>query len=436
MTIAHPPSSPIGLKSGTTSEPLLVLSKSEVRTADLIEHEVEIETADGTVKGRVGDVAVYHNDGERYPILSSIFFGTYEILAKVGNRFVARRLIHIRRAWPVTSDDARFSYAHDRGEIAVRRGSWIYQSDDEDYGSINPDVKHKSHTEICLEKSLKTRDWKALLKRRLLYLAFLPALLTLLALLGFAASLTDGFQWSTTLLLLLEILLLIGGATLVWEINTQRWVLRAAAQDGLRLAEHFQTAVTLLGHRASSQFPGMAIWRAAQEEISNSGLGPAEHLKNDTSALIAKLKGQLGKVLAETSSAIHRNHATEKRAARITLAAIATIVFCNAYLILLAHTFAIELLAIWLPSLIACVHSVVNRRYLVIRVSAMSEFHAELKFLQTRIYALSLDDVYPDKNSYKYDELRSALQALCKTIGLFTQLELQSALADSPELPV
>ena len=156
-TVAKPTAA---LVSGEVSEPIVVLSRSEIRNAEILETQQDFQTADGFVTGRPGDVVVTAYGGERYPIPRSVFFGTYEVIGQVGRRLVARRLIHTRRAWPVVSANAAFDYGKGRGTVAVMKGAWLYQTDDADFGVINPDVKHKGHTEAGTVASL-SRDWEA-----------------------------------------------------------------------------------------------------------------------------------------------------------------------------------------------------------------------------------------------------------------------------------
>ncbi len=65
MTVEKPTAA---LVSGEVSEPLVVLSRSEIRNAEILEAQQEFRTADGFVTGRPGDVVVMAYGGEPYPI--------------------------------------------------------------------------------------------------------------------------------------------------------------------------------------------------------------------------------------------------------------------------------------------------------------------------------------------------------------------------------
>src|ERR1700730_18261930 len=79
---------PRHLFRGELGEELIVLSIPVVRIAERLGWETQIETADGFVTGRAGDFVITAASGERYPILASVFYGTYQILGSVGSRFV------------------------------------------------------------------------------------------------------------------------------------------------------------------------------------------------------------------------------------------------------------------------------------------------------------------------------------------------------------
>src|ERR1022692_554495 len=92
MTALPPSAPPPHLYKGELGPEMVVLSVSLVRVARRVETESVVETADGPVKARVGDVIVTTSEGEHYPIPSSVFFGAYQVLGGVGTRLVGRRL--------------------------------------------------------------------------------------------------------------------------------------------------------------------------------------------------------------------------------------------------------------------------------------------------------------------------------------------------------
>jgi len=116
------------LFEGKLGPELIVLSVSIVRSAQRVDSEMIVETADGPVNARVGDFVITTDDGEHYPIPAFVFYGTYQILGAIGTRFVGRRLLHPRRAWEVLSDRAEFDYGPGRGKIAAPQGGWMYRS--------------------------------------------------------------------------------------------------------------------------------------------------------------------------------------------------------------------------------------------------------------------------------------------------------------------
>src|ERR1700748_2175809 len=118
---------------GTFGHELIVLSLSDVRQAEELHAPIRLDTANGEVKGRDGDIVITAPWDERYPIKRAIFYGTYQVLGRVGVQFVANRLIHVRRAWPVLSPHAEVDYGPDRGVVAAPKGSWVYRCDDDDY---------------------------------------------------------------------------------------------------------------------------------------------------------------------------------------------------------------------------------------------------------------------------------------------------------------
>src|SRR5262249_50476718 len=159
---------------GKPGPELIVLSTSIVRIAQRAKTEELVETADGPVRARVGDFIVTTADGERYPIPAFVFFGTYRVLGQVGARFVGQRLLYARRAWEILSDDAEFDYGPGRGKVAAPKGGWIYRSDEDDYGYINPDAKRKAHVAVGTVAELNTIDWEARFRRTAAIMSWLP----------------------------------------------------------------------------------------------------------------------------------------------------------------------------------------------------------------------------------------------------------------------
>jgi hypothetical protein len=202
-----PSAPPTHLFKGDLGPELVVLSVSIVRIVQRVELEELVETADGPVRARVGDFIVITAEGERYPIPPFVFFGTYRVLGRVGPRFVGRRLLHARRAWEVLSDDAEFGYGPGRGKVAAPKGGWIYRSDENDYGYINPDAKKKAHVVVGTVAELNSVDWEAQFRRTAAIMSWLPPAMTLIALLAYSLGLKD-HQLASQILLGFEGILL------------------------------------------------------------------------------------------------------------------------------------------------------------------------------------------------------------------------------------
>ncbi len=431
------------LTDGELGDAIVVLSFPEIRNAELLATRVELLTADGVVHGRPGDVVVMAYGGERYPIEADVFFGTYEVIGSVGPRLVARRLIHARTAWPIVSPSATFNYGDDRGTVVIERGGWLYQSDDDDFGVINVGVMHKGHVEVGPASSLQATDWDARFRRSLVTLAILPTVLTLLGLLAFASATITHTELATRLLIGSETVLLAAGGVLVWWMRKDRWDLKAAVGSSFGTARDFQCAVALLGCRASSGFPGMSLWRAAQLtgpldiEPVIAGLG------SKADALMRELKSRLGKTRDALGNELKRYHAAERIAAWSALAALVAIVACNLYLLLVKHAeplekraAVVELFSIWLPSLIGALHTFNLRRHLSTRLSAIRTFSAQLKFASDQVFAIVPGSTSALSDARTGEDLKATLKVLCRVVAQHTQSQVQLAVLEVPELPL
>ena len=436
MSVAIADVARLKLTDGELGDAIVVLSFPEIRNAELLATRVELLTADGVVHGRPGDVVVMAYGGERYPIEADVFFGTYEVIGSVGPRLVARRLIHARTAWPIVSPSATFNYGDDRGTVVVERGGWLYQSDDDDFGVINVGVMHKGHVEVGPASSLEATDWEARFRRSLVTLAFLPTVLTLLGLLAFASATNTDAQLATRLLIGSETVLLAAGGLLVWWMRRDRWDLKAAVVSSFGTARDFQCAVALLGCRASSGFPAMALWRAAQLagppdiEPVIAGLG------SKADALMRELKNRLGKTRDALGNELKRYHTAERIAAWSALAALVVIVACNLYLLLVRHATVPALFSIWLPSLIGALHTFNLRRHLSTRLSAIRTFSAQLKFASDQVFAIVPGSTSALSDARTGEDLKATLKVLCKVVAQHTQSQVQLAVLEVPELPL
>lgn len=410
---------------GQLGSPLLVLSLRDVRTAELLDSTIELPTADGVVIGRRGDwVITAPPAGERYPIRRSVFLGAYQILGQVQNHAMAERIMHIRRAWPIVSNDAEFDYGEGRGRVTVARGGWLYQSDDNDFGLINASIKHESHTEVGVESEISLKDWERRYRLAANGLTFLPPLLTLLALLAYA--LAESGRRSDSILAL-ETFLLVGGALLIRCLRADKWTLKASVKSGLGLARRFQVAVQLLGQVPSQDFPNMALWRAGQD--TDAEIAPGQDPSSQEGLLVA-VKEEIAGLIEKMKASKARFHHQESLATIATIAAIVAVIACNTFLVLVERRISVELFAIWLPSLIGAIHSFHFRKQTTQHIDTVNEFLMQLHFIKVRIYAPVADS----KSAQPI--LRANLRLLCKIVAQYNQREIQYAISDLPQVPI
>jgi hypothetical protein len=424
------------LESGAVGEPILVLTLSDLRYAEVLSSSSTVKTDDGYVSGRPGDILLTAYGGERYPILANVFLGAYEGLARIGDRIIARRLVHVRRAWPITTESATFNYGDDRGTVPIDRGGWLYQSDDDDFGVVNASVKHKGHAEVGSQREIDSVDWDALLSSRLTALAFLPPVLTLLALLAFAATMEKDLAWLAHTLLGIEAVLICGGAALVWWMGRERWVLKAAVASANNVAKEFQSAVRLLGHKESVEFSGMAVWRAAQTTVP---LVPTEEMQSFQAPIDVQILETKNRLIAinQRFTAEMRHHLTTERVATYAnIFAIIAVLACILSLIFWRSSIAVELLAIWIPSLIGAIHTFNTRRQLAQRHAATLEFCSQLRFVREQIFALASTPFTHISDPQRWKDFQATLQVLCKIVGQYGQRRLQFALSDTPKTPI
>jgi hypothetical protein len=415
---------PKHLFAGELGPELIAISLPEVRIAQRLHREEKIETADGQLTGRAGDFVVTLGT-ERYPIPASVFFGTYEILGKVGSRFVGRRLLHTRRAWPIKSSHATFDYGPKRGKVVAPKGGWVYRSDEDDFGVINADAKEQAHTVVGPAAELAGKNWDRRFRQGTFAISLLPPLLAFVALAAYTASLNEDYSLSRGLLLL-EAFLFTLGVGLVWWIRRKRWALRAAVASGIQVARDFQLAVELLGQKPSETFPGMSLWRAAQcDGSSKPDLSPQG---------LRSLTDQIYRTYDRVRQECDLHHTFESRANALSWVAAGTVLACILYAAW-THSEDFEILAIWLPSVVGTVHASVWRRQLVRRIGAGREFLAELSFAGKRLLALAPGD-QRSLNPVEQTEVLATLQMLCRAVGQHAQHQIGFAISENPHVPL
>jgi len=404
--------------------PHYALSTAELRSAEVLQTERQFDTLDGKVSGQRGDVGVIGYAAEQWPVKREIFLGSYMIVGRVGDHLTAQRLIHPRLAWQVESDDATFDY-QGRGRVSALRGGWLYQSDDGDFGYLNPGVKHQGHVEIGFCSDIDNCPWKQRVAVAFWTLLLLPPVLSLLALLAFLAQMREAYSLSRGLVFG-ELFLLIIGAILAFGMRKGHWISKSLVTESQRLALEFQVAIQLLGERTSKAFPAMALWRSAQQRLLPEG-APECKLVRDAAAEQA-----LGLTIHRThdamQAAVQREHAIEQLAKWLTLAGFVAIVLCNLLLIFGLHMPNLEVGAIWLPAAIGCAHTLTFRRRSVERIAALKELVGILSFVKIHLYGA--DCVSDDS------QRESILRLLCRAIALHGQKELRFALSTEPDIPV
>jgi hypothetical protein len=403
---------------------LSVLSRPEIRRAEMLAESQRFDTRDCFVTGQPGDFAITAYGKERYPIRRSIFFGSYQVLGSVGRDLVAERLVHVRRAWEILGDEGTFDYGPGRGVVAIPRGSWLYQSDDDDFGIIHPSVKDESHLLVGPEEKEGARDWARKSENWSAVLGALPPVLTLLALGAFVAALQPDKAPAELprVLIGIELALLLAGALMVWTMRRQRWFLRACVQTARSLGREFESAVVLLGQPLSQRFPGMSLWRAVQ-----SSPDADRSVSEQEASQMEALRQALTRRLARLEHEIHETHQRERTAAVITLLAFTLVVAANISLLLGAHLVVIEFAVIWIPALVSAIHGFDLRRRTAERVSAMRELRDRLDFARQGLSAVG---------SSPGAERDALLRVVCSAAAQCNQRELRLALSFEAPLPI
>jgi hypothetical protein len=419
------PSQPPAL--GKFGEEVVVVSTSEVRVAEKLLADEVVDTADGPVKGRAGDFVILTESAERYPIRSSVFLGAYQVLGRVGTRYIARRLLHARRAWPIDSAAAELNYGSGRGTVTGERGGWIYRSDDDDYGLVNNKQNTATHIVAGTARALDRASWEVLFRRTSLALIVLPPLMTLLALAALVASTTYGRQDLASALLASEGALLIAGVGVAWWVKHRRWSTRAAIRFADRIARDFQVAAEMLGEPRSELFPGMVLWRAAQSEAPVAGPFQPQQLR--------ELKDKVAHACDRSKREVERHRTAEAIASLASAAAAIVVIGCIAAL-MFVHDERIELAAIWLPSVIGALHALNWNRQVAARKDATREYLSELRCVRAQLFALAGEDHGASRDERHLDQLVATLRTLCRISAEQAQRELRFVLGEDPNLPI
>lgn len=422
-TTVQPPTA--ALIEGELGPPIVVLSRSEIRAAEVCSIAARYQTLDGWVEGRTDDVVITAAGGERFPILADVFHGAYEELWIVGHTRVARRLAHERLAWPIVSEQALFNYGSDRGTVAVARGAWLYETDEGEFGTISATAHATSHLVVGPVSEQTHANWNQRFRTGMNILAVLPPLMALLALMALVQAFHLSAHW-----LVMETVLLVAGTALGWWMKSQRWPLRALVETASRTAREFQCAVELLGKRPSTRFPGQALWRAAQATDESSA--PACTGSGLSAEKLLQLQKLIGQTLAHLRHESHRLERRERLAQWGTVGAAAVAFACNLYILFVAHALPPEMLAILLPTVIAAVHADNSRRQVADGHLALLDFATQLRFAQEQLLALGTAETRAEQKQ----SLRAALRLVCKVVGQHQQYLLRRGLAEQPAPPV
>jgi len=417
---------PQDLFKGEIGTELFVLTRSKVRTAEREESQGKAyDTIDGVVNSEIGDFIVKTNAGEQYPVRSSVYYGTYEVIGKVGNKFIGKRLVHVRRVWPIVSNGAEFDYGPQKGVVYGQKGGWIYQSDNDDYGLISKDKNEASHVVVGTAAELTKRDWLAQFNNGMRAISFLTPILALVALLAFGANLSGHLRLSTTLLAT-EAFLLLTGLGLAGWMKSNRWQLKAAVQAGRKIASDFQIAIWFFGYQPSDLFPEMALWRAAQVD---DDIKPQITPEN-----IRQLNVIIDATIFKTEHEISKHKGMALYAKVASWASAIAILFCIG-IAMITHSPIFEAIAIWLPSFIGSLHTTVWRSQVMSRVPTTQLFLSQLKFVRKQLilYTNGINEA-TDMTESKI-KLLAILKILCRLAAMQSQMEITNAMAQHPEPP-
>lgn len=414
---------PQAVFDGTCGPPLLIIAKNGLRSAERVSQSVLVNTADGDVIAGPGDFVVAMPTGERYPISADIYFGTYEVLNQVGESYIGRRLLHPRLAWPIISDGAELSYGKKRGTVAVTKGAWIYQSNDEDYGAINRKAKNVSYTVVGSAEELSNRNWRKKLSKATRLITALPAILialSLFALYSWNRSWSELAEFS----LVIEVILLAAGATITWWIRNNKWALRAAVFECFEDAACFQVVAEALGLKPSTKFPSMVLWRAGQEGDATISLQANQTQLKSIKSVIDHFSERINKQIVH----LKREEALIDWLSWIVVFAVMLCLVTAS----MFHWLIPKLIAIWLPSAIGTAHAWTWQRQSLHRLGAYSELLQELRFVRSKLVALAPDNQVSESNK---KELATYLRMLCLCVARHGQREIQFTTTPQPIPP-
>jgi hypothetical protein len=403
------------LSTKDLGQELVVLSTSEIRTAERAEQAIVVETADGPVRARLGDFIVSMPNGERYPIRPAIYFGSYEVVSVVGRWHVGRRLRHPRRAWPVRTAALEFDYGAERGVVSATRGAWLYQSDEHDFGLINEAAQRVSYAVVGTATELASRDWRARFTLLSSTLIGLPPVLIGISVLALS------FHAVTDALLIVEALLLLLGAGAAWWSRRENWPLKAALVAGQQMARDYQAAVAALGLPTSDRFPMMTLWRAAQDDAAGQA-PPTTNQLRDVKDLVDRTVDQLRKEA--------EGHHRAARFTGLLPWAVAFAMLACVPVLLATHHQGLKLFTIWLPSVLGAAHAWHWHRQVEQRAHAAGEMSRMLLFVKTRLVALA-----PREESDHESEVVASLRMLCLCVAQHSQGELCMAAAEEAHVP-
>jgi hypothetical protein len=248
----------------------------------------------------------------------------------------------------------------------------------------------------------------------------------LIALLAYTASL-KGYYVTSQVLLTVEGILLAAAVIVVWWIRRDRWVLKYAVTSGTKISLLFQGAAELLGEPRSEAFPAMALWRAAQKDSSA--------VQSFLPSGIKQVKEQVSIAYEQVKKEIREHHTTEAFATIASWSAAAIILSCITYAVLL-HSLFFELLAIWLPSVVAAVHGAAVKRHIARRISGGQQFVSEMAFVQKQLYSLAPENSLNPHDHQAALSLSATLRVLSRAVAEHSQRELQFAAEETVALPV
>jgi len=253
------------------------------------------------------------------------------------------------------------------------------------------------------------------------FLTALPPVLALVAL-GIQGLDEEAAAWKDALIRL-EVCLLLSGVVAFACMRLGRWERKAAVRVGADVVRDFQPAAQLLGESPSATFPHMALWRAAQVPTTKV---PCHSPEN--AAMLDRLYEPLSKLILVIRRKSRASGWIEWGSAAATVLAVAGALGGHVWLYFYPNPDAhwVEVALLWLPSLIAAIHSWSFRNHVADKARVLEGLATQLEFLRDRM--LPLLKWSPEERAEMAEQRHAMLRLLCRVIGQYCQAELRFAL--------